>query len=153
MRSLAAYFRIASCTGALVSLVVTDVIAQTSASVAPAAGAAVGAPAPGTPIAMTGTWSGEFFVPQGQGPMSMTLTRADSGWAGTVTVTTPNETMTGAMRKIVVDTAGLIFEATLQGADVTFTGKLAEMELVGTLTAVQNGNTVAQGQWSARRKP
>ncbi len=123
------------------------ILAVTAASVAVAQTSAAGT------SAIEGNWDGELFFDRGNGPMSVTIAKADSGHTGTVSVTTPSATVTQAMRRLEVGDSTLVFEAPLEGADVTFTGRLEGAELVGTFIAAKDGATVAEGQWSARRKP
>ena len=130
---------------ALLLAVAAPGAAQTTAA-APAAVAAA-------PVDLTGSWTGEFFIPQGQGPMAMTFTKADSGWGGTVEVTTPERTMKAAIGTVTVDGSAVTFTAVLDGADVTFKATFQGGELAGKLVATQNGNTVAEGDWSAHHTP
>ena len=143
--SLATALRATLAGAALLAALTTPGTAQTAAA-APAAAA----PAPAD---IAGAWTGEFFIPQGQGPMVMTFTKADSGWGGTVEVTTPERTMKGPMSAVSIDGTDVTVTTFLDGADVTFTAKLEGGELVGKLVATQGGNTVAEGDWSAHRKP
>ena len=130
--------------GLLVALTTAGAAQTTPASTAPTAT---------TPADVAGSWTGEYFIQQGQGPMAMTFTKADSGWGGTVEVTTPERTLKGPIGSVAIDGAAVTVKAFLDGADVTFTAKLEGGELVGKLVATQGGNTVAEGDWSAHRTP
>jgi len=132
---------------ALLLAVAAPGAAQTTAA-APAPPAAAAAP-----LDLAGSWTGEYFIAQGQGPMAMTFAKADSGWGGTVEVTTPERTMKSAIGTVTVDGSAVTFTAVLDGADVTFRATFQAGELAGKLVAIQNGNTVAEGDWSAHHMP
>jgi hypothetical protein len=151
MPNLAAVTRTVLCAITLAVTVAPVAVAQTGAVATPAPLAT--SSLPGTTPEIEGTWEGEFFFERGQGPMTLTIEKGDSGRTGKVSVTSPQSTMNAALRNIVVGDGTLVYEALLDGADVTFTARLDAGELIGTFTAVQDGNTVAEGQWSARRKP
>ena len=143
----------ASAARALVSVVTLLVVVTAPGAAQDAAAPAAAAASSSLAPDLAGAWAGEYFIPQGQGPMSVTFTKADSGWGGRVEVTTPERTMKAAIDKATFDGTSLVFTSLLDGADVTFTARLEAGELVGKLVAVQNGNTVAEGDWSAHRVP
>jgi hypothetical protein len=103
-------------------------------------------------VSLAGVWNGSFQTPGPAGSLEIALTEAENKWSGEVKIEGPgNKILTKPARNIKVEGDKLAFMIELMGAEVTFTGKLADGKLTGGLEALQDGKTVGMGSWEMRR--
>jgi hypothetical protein len=107
-----------------------------------------------TEASLEGKWTGTMTVPQGTGTVELTFRREGQAWtaAGKVKLdpSAPAPVQVAA-RELQVKEKSVMFNLTLEGADVKFTGTLAPGGLGGTLVATESGREVGRGTWKLTR--
>jgi hypothetical protein len=81
-------------------------------------------------------------------PMELVLTQNGAEWKADVRFTISGQKTTDPVRELRVEGESVSFVVEIRGADVRFTGTLAEGKLSGTLEATEGGQRVATGAWS-----
>ena len=101
---------------------------------------------------LAGLWQGNFNTPGPSGEMTLDLASATNGWSGHIMLHgTDGKVIETDVRNVKSEGEQITFDASLEGADVAFSGKLATNKLAGTLEAHEGNNTVA-GTWELVRQ-
>jgi hypothetical protein len=100
---------------------------------------------------LAGQWKGQFATPGPTGEMTLELARGTGGWSGRLRLHAKDGTVIETeIRNVTADAERVSFEATLMGANTSFTGKLAAQKLSGTLEVDDHGHKIP-GTWELAR--